>query len=123
MKNYRGALLLSLNCLMLPLILFFSFDSWRVVADPICDDALSEALDHDFTKSGRDLLGSVRRCAREYPDATHCPAFLSAASITPPRDLIATPEDLKLGHEFYFQHFLQINIGILYFAIVGGFSR
>lgn len=97
--------------------------SWRRVGDPLCDKAFSEILDSSFTSTGKDLLDSVQSCARECPDAAGAAAFLKEVTRPPPCDVAASAEDIRIAQDFFFDYFPQINIGLLYFAIVGGFSR
>ncbi len=95
----------------------------RCVADPACDNAISEVLSSSFTSTGRDLFESVQRCAREYPTSEHSAEFLSGTSRAPPSDIAATAEDVHIAQDFFADHLLVILIGFVYFAVPSGFAR
>lgn len=91
------------------------------MGDPLCDAALAEVL--SYPVEGKDLLGCLRTCVEDHPDAADAQRFLAEISQPPPSDIAVTAEDVKIAQEFFFDYFPQINIGLLFFAIAGGFAR
>ncbi|OBZ78280.1 hypothetical protein A0H81_02676 [Grifola frondosa] len=97
-------------------------ERWRLLGDPLCDNALEEMFPHPSSTVGKDLLQSLETYVAEHPGLGPASDFLEEVSRLPPYGIKVSPEEAILAQEFFLDHSVQIMQALLHYSLAGGFA-
>jgi len=95
---------------------------WRMMGDPLCDEALQTVFQASGSSVGKELLACLEEYAAEHPEDGPVNAFLREVSQHPPAGIEVTGSEADLARELFLDNSIEFIQALLHYSLAGGFA-